>query len=302
MIVTEKKVPSKLPLEFGVLLQSDIHVGGRNVDYRMIEEELKFAHSMGYRININGDVFDAILPGDRKRFRMSVLHPRLLNAGEKLIEAAVEWAYEIYSPYAESIDVIAIGNHEDAVVKHHHIDPVLMLIDRLNADLKIKGSKHRVSYGGYSGWITYDFSGRRSQKDTLTIHYHHGVGGSSPTTKGMIDFARSNVWIESADIIWRGHKHVKTFSKDRVLHMPPGKTKPELRTRYNIFTGAYGDDLPIQDQEDVKKQGRISSFPEDRLMAPQGKGGYIFHVTIDKEHRKLLTMMDREVLSYGVEE
>jgi hypothetical protein len=262
MIVTTRKVASK---KLGVLLQSDIHIGGRHVDYDLIKKELEYAREHNLRINVNGDVFDAILPGDRKRFRMSVLHPRLANCGDRLISEAVDWAVEIYGPYADLIDMIGVGNHEEAVVKHHHIDPVEMLVERLNTD------KHQIAHGGYSGWLCY-----RTKSRDLNIQYHHGAGGGGPVTKGIIQFNRSNTWIENADVVWRGHVHTKIYSKDRVMYIDRGVVK--FRDRLNIITGAYGDDQEIQTQADVRKTGRHSSYAEERLLAPQGKGGYIIEL------------------------
>ena len=98
--------------ELGFRLMSDLHIGARNVDYGLIKEELEEAKSLGDRILINGDVFDMILVQDKKRFRQDVLHPRIAGKSDT-INAAVEWGAELLSPYADMIDMVGIGNHEE---------------------------------------------------------------------------------------------------------------------------------------------------------------------------------------------
>ena len=68
-----------------VALMSDLHIGSLHTDYKMIDDELKRAKEENALIAINGDVFDAILPGDRKRYRANNLHPRMYSAGDDMI-------------------------------------------------------------------------------------------------------------------------------------------------------------------------------------------------------------------------
>lgn len=98
--------------EHGLTLMSDLHIGARNVDYDLIHSELETAKKKGDRVAINGDIFDMILIGDRKRFRADVLHPRLVGKPD-VINGAIEWGLELLSPYADLIDMIGVGNHEE---------------------------------------------------------------------------------------------------------------------------------------------------------------------------------------------
>ena len=49
------------------LLMSDLHLGSACCDVGAIQSDLRRAKDLDARVLINGDVFDAILPGDRKR-------------------------------------------------------------------------------------------------------------------------------------------------------------------------------------------------------------------------------------------
>lgn len=297
MIITTRTIRFKPPFDFGMLLMSDLHVGGSKVDYSLMQEELDDARKNNYRIAINGDVFDAIFPGDRKRFRMTVLHDRLLAAGDRLLDAAIDWAFEILRPVADLIDMIGVGNHDDKVSQIHHSDPVQRLVVRLNDYLERKGDSHRINYGGYTGWIGYRFERRKhigwQQIDSIRIMYHHGSGAAAPVTKGTIDFNRSNVWIQEADIVWKGHKHNKLFFHDRCMALNHECNKVITRSRLNVMTGAYGEEYIEQDQDSIAQRGRSANYAVDALMAPQGKGGFIIKAHFDVDNHRRLAIEDK---------
>lgn len=295
MFLNAFTVPCTLPCDFGSRLMSDLHIGGRHTDYELIGWELLDARKRNLRVNLNGDVFDAILPRDMKRFRMSVLHPRLLAARENLLHEAKKWAFEIFSPYADLIDVIGVGNHDDAVAKHHNEDLILWLVENLNEHLEDQGNPHRVCYGGFCGWIGYLFKDGRKTIDSFRIQYHHGAGGAAPVTKGMIDFNRTHVWMEGADVIWKGHKHTKNVDKDAVMRCRRDCTDLEIVPRLNVFTGSYDNAYHLQSQSDVVTEGRDASFAEDNLMAPNGKGGWVVRVIFGESGMKRIKLEEEEI-------
>lgn len=275
MIITDVNVKVELPYSITLLCSSDTHVGHRDVDYDLINRELGLCD----RVNINGDIFDAITNGDRKRYRLSVPHGRILMARERQLDEAIDWAYEIYEPHSTKIDMIGVGNHDDSTVKYNHFDIVLELVKRLNKANKEKGSKHKIAYGGYTGFVKYNFYvGRSTPVGSFAIQYHHGSGGSAPVTKGMIDLNRCKVWIQNVDVFWKGHKHNKFMDFDEVMY-PDGHFEP----RVSLFTGSYMNSYVTQSQSSVMKEGRKANFATDNLMAPQGKGGAFITIDIDVE-------------------
>lgn len=280
-------------IEIGVFLASDHQIGAEDTDYDYIDTELQMAVARNDRLCFNGDLFDAIFPSDKKRFRPSVLHPSL-QGRDDVADAAVDMAYRIFAPYAEYIDVIGVGNHDDSNVKYHHSDLVMQLVKRLNTMLENKNSHHRISYGGYCGFIAYLFFSGGKCIDSLRIQYHHGSGGAAPVTKGMIDFNRSDVWIEEADIIWKGHKHNKLYYKDQVVSLSPDGQTYTKRSRLHVLTGAYGKHYEPQDQTSVLESGRKASFVEDRFMSPQGLGGFRIVFRIENGCR-MIRLEDEEL-------
>lgn len=259
-------------------LMSDLHIGGLHVDYKLIDKELADAKKRGAKILINGDVFDAVLPGDRKRYRANNLHPRLYEAGDDMLGESIRWAYEILAPYKDDIIMIGDGNHDDAVARYHHIEPVKHLVVMLN------GADGKIQYGGYHGFIHVQL---RPFSDThyghYVIHYHHGAGGAAPVTKGAITFSRAAMWIEGADAIWRGHTHHRQAGRDNKITFNKSVVVPENRimTRdvLTLRTGSYFDTYVGTTSEQLLKHGRKDSYAALWDSPTLPKGGLMLTLT-----------------------
>lgn len=262
MIVTRRPL---LKPTLNLLLGSDHQIGSAQNDEVFMKWELEKAKAIGARIALNGDLFDALLPGDRKRFVPNVLHDELVGKND-IINHAIGMAYKLFAPYAHLIDVIGIGNHDHSVVKIHSYDPVKDLVARLNT---LPGAN--INYGGYCGFLIYEYADR----PVLTIQYHHGAGGAAPVTKGLIDFHRTDSWVQGAHVTWKGHKHNKVYYRDAAL------TPKGLIPRMHIMTGAYMDIYREQTQEDIMENGRQSEWESDSFFAPQGKGGFFLNLQVN---------------------
>lgn len=273
----------------GLTLMSDLHIGAANVNYRLITRELEEAKANGDRVLVNGDVFDLITVKD-KRFVPDVIHRRLRGKRD-LINGALEWALEIFSPYADMIDMIGVGNHDVASERWSNIDLVKMLVMSLQKEVK---GDHVIHYGGYTGFMDYRVRPDREPPEgrlaadhgrRLVIYYHHGSGGNAPVTKGMIDFARKS-WV-MADIIWMGHKHNRVASTIQTLSCPLAGDDPTIKEQRHIMTGAYFDTYSGQTQESVMKHGRRSNYAADMGLSPQGQGGCRVVLTYSMKRTKL---------------
>lgn len=260
--------------ERGITLISDLHIGAPNVNYKKIQTDIETAIVNNDRILINGDVFDMILPGDRKRFTPDALHPRL-QGKKNIINEVVKWGAEILAPAAHLIDMIGVGNHEVSVEKYHHYDPTSALLDQLYTALPVKHKDHKINFGGYTGYIDYRF--RLSLDENLgngrryVIWYHHGSGGSSPVTKGMIDLDRTAAF--RADLKWLGHKHTRITAHIQELECPLFGDEPNILDVRQVITGAYFDTYRGQTQQSYKDNGRRANYAADMGCRPQGQGG-----------------------------
>ena len=250
--------------EQGLTLLSDLHLGAPNVNLSLIKRELRNARRRQDRILINGDVFDGILHSDAKRFSPDVLHPRLQGRRD-VLNSAVDWAVEIFKPYAALIDVIGIGNHESALEKHHSFDPTKVLVRQLQKLAKPSG--HTVHYGGFTGYVHYRISGI-----PWVLYYHHGSGGASLSNRGISDFDRKNQFV-SADCIWMGHKHHRWTAHVRRIECPDHGEGPLVKDVRYIMTGAYLHTYTGQSQRSLRKNGRRTNYAADAGYPTQGQGG-----------------------------
>jgi len=261
---------------FYVCLLSDLHIGSMSCSIERIKEDLERAKKLNARISINGDIFDFILPSDKKRFRLSAVPERLYKAGDNITGAAIKWAEEVLGPYAPLIDVIGVGNHDDTASKHHGNDMVTELVVRLN-------EKHggNIRYGGYCGWLHYRFQLQgRTERRGFKIQYHHGSGGSGPVSKGMPGFQRAAAWIEGADCIWRGHKHHKTVDRNVVQYLSDSG-KVHHKDRLFVMSASYLFTYEQQDAVNALETGRRANYAADWDVAPQAHGGVFLRLDIE---------------------
>jgi len=274
MVVTTRETPIKsLPHTEYVLLMSDPHIGAAFVDYDRIKQDLRLAREHSARITINGDVFDNILPKDMKRYNPTALHPRLQNRSD-ILNAAVDFAFEILEPYKDLIDVIGVGNHDTCVEQRHSLDAVSILIQRLNQ------SGAKINHGGYAGWYVLRWKYGIRSYYTLKIRYHHGAGGASPVTKGITDFQRMNSFIEGADVVHVGHKHNRFVDTSHMKQTLSNAGKVEHRRVVNVMTGSYMDTYSQQESQEILDSGRRQNYAADWNIPQQEKGGVLLRIDL----------------------
>ncbi len=245
------------------LLMSDTHIGTRSSDHAMIIHDLESARAANARVLLNGDVFDAICPTD-KRFDLACLHPDI--RGEKdLTNAIVNMAFELLRPYADLFDVIGIGNHEEAWIKYNHSDPVRQLIDLLNRE---KSVVKPIKHGSFDGWIRTSFDIPNVRKQVLhKLYYYHGTGGDSPVTKGTIDFNRKGRNF-SYDCLTFGHKHNLAITVESILDLT-SKGNMIQKKQLNLQTASYYQNY----SEDDGGHPLDYSYAESKAHAPKPMGG-----------------------------
>jgi hypothetical protein len=230
MIITNHTERAEIGQPFFRLLMSDLHLGSANSDHEEIVGDLQRAKDVGARVLINGDVFDAIGPKDR-RFDLTVLHPKV-DRKRDLAKAIVDMAVELLWPYRHLIDVIGIGNHEEKWIDYGYNDPVRRVIEELNRE----GA--RIRHGSFWGYIKTSFhvEGHR-KRPRHKLLYLHGTGGDSPVTKGTIDFNRKGRnWVY--DCLTFGHKHNLVCGVDQMADVSD-RGKYTERRQLNLQTGSY---------------------------------------------------------------
>lgn len=238
-------------------LMSDLHVGAANADYALMVAELEEAKAAGDRVLINGDVFDMILSKDLKRFSPQTLHPAIRGRTD-LVNAAVEFALELFSPYAGLIDLVGCGNHETYASHNHSVDPTKLFADALGAP-----------YGGYQGFVRYATT--RHSREPFTVFYWHGAGGGAGLGGQLGEFGGKGTFVEGADVSWYGHRHCKAVTQVDRVYLKGNR----LATRQQFFlrTGGYLVTYGEQSPAEVRSSGRRSNYAADALHTPYGRGG-----------------------------
>lgn len=218
---------ANMPVKLGLF--SDIHWDSPDCDKETLTQHLNYCHLDGRYILINGDFFDAILLGDKKRATPSVIEHKDNQLNVKLEEAA-----HFLTPYKENILFMGRGNHESSILKYNGLDLLQMLTTLLNA-----GEKHKIQYGNYANFIRFNWI-KTNQKSVLhyDIFAHHGAGGSAPVTKGMIDFNRLSAGVNT-DLIWIGHKHNAVMDYSSPVMYVDQTGKVILKNRQIIQTPSY---------------------------------------------------------------
>lgn len=263
------------------LFQSDIHVGSSATDYDMIEEELKQAKELNARILINGDLFENLFPQNTKMYQPHAVHRRIRGSSDQ-VNRAIEWAVEIYGPYAHLIDMVGMGNHEGSH-RTGPVDMVAMFVKEMN---RLSGD-HVVHYGGYTGFVDYSFTFSPSRR--FVIYYHHGWGSGSSLASSVSDFNRTH-HVERADVVWLGHKHCKLSAEIVRPSCPKKGYQTKIRTVRLIRTGAYMDSFKAQTQASLFNEGRKGNYAADAgLLMGHGKGGAWLNLTLSPKYKLTVT-------------
>lgn len=184
-----------------LMLTSDWHYDSVSCDRALLTKHLTRANDKGAVVLVAGDVFDAM--SGKFDPRRSYDGLRAEYKVEDYFDAITLDAIDFLSQFSHCKFVLAMGNHETAVLKNNSV----CLTDRVAMGLR---DKHKMTaYGaGYYGWLrvlTKDGQGRG--RFPKKVYWHHGSGGNAPVTRGVIATNRQAVYIRNADIILNGHNH-----------------------------------------------------------------------------------------------
>ena len=181
------------------LLRSDTHHDNAHQDREMEKRHLELAKERGAGIIDNGDLFCAMQGKWDKRANQDELRPE--HRGNEYLDLITEEAIDFYTPYAHNFLCLGHGNHETSLIKHHNID----ITTRLAWGLKERTGAS-IPTLAYESWVFFRCRRARSCK-TYILYRHHGAGGTSPVTKGVISTNRKAVYLPDADFIITGHDH-----------------------------------------------------------------------------------------------
>lgn len=212
-----------------VLQISDVHFDSVKCDRELLTKHLKQAEKRNALVFINGDLFDLMQGAYDPRKSYSDLRPEYVDVN--YLDAVINDAIRFLSKFNVTY-FIGRGNHETNITKRMHTDP----IDRIVQGLKQNGLE--AMSGGYSGWFiykcTYNYTGAASIKQ----HYHHGSGGNSARSKGILSADIDQMKFPDADIITRGHDHNKWHLPKNVTRLQTNY-RVKISTVHHLRTGSY---------------------------------------------------------------
>lgn len=271
MIITSITEHAEIGQPFFRKLMSDLHLGSVHSDHNAIIRDLEEAKRIGARVLLNGDIFDAIGPKD-KRFQLGSLHPDVSN-NKDLTKAIVDMAVELLMPYKSIIDLIGIGNHEETWINYGYNDPVRRVIEELNR----AGGK--VKHGSFWGYVKTSFKvDDHRQRPTHKLLYLHGTGGDSPVTKGTIDFNRKGRnW--AYDCLTFGHKHNIVCGVDQIADVSP-RGKYREKRQLNLQTGSYYQNYRQLGDDEVLDY----SYAASKAHPPKPIGGLVLIMRPTLDH------------------
>ncbi len=199
------------------LLSSDRHWDNPHSDWTLQKTHLDTARERNAKILDFGDLF-CVMQGKYDR-RSSKTDLRAEHQVDNYLDAVVNTAVDWFSPYADMFALIAEGNHESAIRRHHETD----LIERFVTTLNYKNGTE-LTKGLYTGYVRFRFKRANSseRKTPIMLNFTHGYGGGGPVTRGVIQTNRKAVYLPDAQICVSGHIHESwqvSIPRERVNHL-----------------------------------------------------------------------------------
>jgi hypothetical protein len=218
-------------------LASDIHLDNPKCKRELFFRHMDAARKKNAKVVLIGDTFCAMQGKyDPRRSKKDV---RPEHNKPDYLNALVADTVNVLSPYSDIIALISDGNHETAVLKNVEYDLVGDLVKRLN-----ERNKTNILRGGYRGWMVIRYGYAKNTFTSYKIYFNHGFGGGGEMTKGILQHARMNMYVENADAIQMGHVHelYALPTQTEYFDASPTAYKPKTRTIYNLRTSTYKDE------------------------------------------------------------
>ena len=244
------------------LLRSDCHHDNPSSLNDLEELHLSQAKERGAAVIDNGDAFCSMQGRWDKRSDKSALKPE--HQVDNYLDALVSTYADFLEPYADSLAVMATGNHETSILKHHETNLTTRLCERLRTK-----TGATLFDGSYTGWVFFSITrgtpkpGNRHPRRTVKLWRTHGYGGGAPVTKGTIQTNRRAVYLPDARVVLSGHTHSEfVLPLQRLRVSNNGKVSQD--TQWHIQLPSYKDSF--------KDGYSYGNWAIEKGMAPQTTG------------------------------
>jgi UDP-2,3-diacylglucosamine pyrophosphatase LpxH len=243
-----------------IVFTSCQHYGSNNFSRRRFKNFLSdnLQDQNSYLILL-GDIFDAIVASDKKRYDYNLIDHTYLNKNERPINLALKDCISDLLPYKDRILGCCSGNHEWQFSKRYDFDITQLLCESLNC--KNLGMSFLMK-------LILRRNGNKERTRSVNIYGHHGYGGSSTIGGSITKYERKSREFD-ADIYCFGHDH-----KSWDIKLPRvginNNGKPYDRSVLILCCGTFKKSLSNDEN---------TTWEESRGFSPSILGGKVVEIT-----------------------
>ncbi len=216
------------------LLSSDRHHDNLHCNQELEREHLEQALDRDAVILDFGDLSCAMQGKWDKRADPAQMRPELHG---DYLDRLVEYNARFYAPYARNWALMAPGNHETAIHRHHQTN----LVERIAATANVLGDGS-IQTCTYAGWVRFSFTRNSTRRQSIRLAWTHGYGGGGPVTRDVIQTARQAVYLANADIVASGHTHDSWSMPIAREYLNEQTGLPEIKETTFVKCGGYKDE------------------------------------------------------------
>lgn len=239
---------------------SDIHIDSNYCNTKKLKDVLDRCAEENIDVFIFGDLFDAMQGKNDPRNAKQLLKKDYLR--DDYINAIVEDAAEFLKPYQQNIRLIGYGNHETSLIKHHEVDIIKLLQEKMERSFDL---------GGYEGFIQFSI-GNDNFRYRFVVFYTHGNSGQAPITMGILQHKRYQIWLDSVDMIISGHNHNHWVYTQPVCYLDQ-KGTIRVRNTWHLKLGTFLN----------RKWGM--GFEAEKGIPPSIEGGWMVEIKVKRKDR-----------------
>ena len=218
----------------------DVHVGASNCAEDKLQRLVKLIASKknAYWIG-GGDMLDAVILNDSKRFDPSVLPDWMLEnqSGDRvrknledMLEAQQKRFFKLMDPIRDRCLGLIEGNHEYTIMKHHNRNLMAAMCRHFNAPDLTDCAFLRLKFRRLDGNHTTTIRG--------FITHGHGGGRTSGAEPNILYRLAAD---KEVDFVFKGHSHAYCIHPPiPVLSIPSAGAMPTDPTVYDKFAANWG--------------------------------------------------------------
>lgn len=253
-----------------LLVVSDVHFDSRDCHRDLLKKHFDECKARKGYIMVIGDWFDVMGGYRDPRSKAQDIRPEYLRQDRSYLDLVVEDSFNFLLPYKDNLVFMSEGNHETAIKKHRDTD----ILNTLVFLLRQSGSK--VVKGGYSGYFNIVVQSTGTGRTATLIAYHHGYGGNSPRSKGIMKSQLDAMMWPDAEVFLSGHDHNKLHDFNTCMKRAQNGEIKHVKKHW-IKTGNYkrNDRLP-----------GVGGWAVEKGFMPKPLGGYFIELTQSRDRKK----------------